>query len=174
MVNNVLIAVITNNLGFLSAVYLTNLLLFLGVLIIKKWMKISLLLRPIDFGKHFIDGRRVIGDHKPLAGWLMPLIAALITAAFFDNLLIFLVICYGAFFGDLTGSFSKKRIGLEHHKVFWGVDQLSFLIGGFIAAYIMGIEFSLTETFIITIMTFFLHIGANIIGFLLKLNSSRF
>lgn len=173
MTDNIFIAAITNNLDFLFAIYLTNILLFLGVIVIKK-LKFSLLLKPIDYGKNFVDGKRIIGDHKPIAGWLMPLIAALMTAAVFKNFLIFLVICYSAFFGDLAGSFSKKRFLGMKHKVLWGVDQLSFLIGGFIAAYIVGIHFSLTEIFIITFITFFLHIGVNIIGFMLGLKSHRF
>jgi len=41
---------------------------------------------------------------------------------------------YGAAFGDLAGSFLKRRVNIESGAPFWIVDQLDFVLGSIILA----------------------------------------
>ena len=47
----------------------------------------------------------------------------------FLSLIIRIALCaYGAAFGDLVGSFLKRRINIESGAPFWVVDQLDFAV----------------------------------------------
>jgi CDP-2,3-bis-(O-geranylgeranyl)-sn-glycerol synthase len=74
-----------------------------------------------------------------------------------------IVFCsYGAAFGDLAGSFLKRRFDIKSGAPFWVVDQLDFAIGAIIFAIIPAIFFP----------GFYLIPDINIIIFLLILTPS--
>jgi len=74
-----------------------------------------------------------------------------------------IVFCsYGAAFGDLLGSFLKRRVNIKSGEPFWVVDQLDFVIGAIAFALIPAIFFP----------GIYLVPDANIIIFLLILTPS--
>jgi len=143
--------------------------------------------KPIDKGKIWRDGRRILGDHKTVAGFVkgplyigIPLSIALFLLFFilwpviqqipiegasygvynlYSELfyyqyyfvggsfpigiviiLLRIVFCsYGAAFGDLAGSFLKRRFNIKSGAPFWIVDQLDFAVGALIFAIIPAI-----------------------------------
>ena len=95
---------------------------------------------PIDMGRTFVDGRRVLGDGKTFEGLLVGLAAGTITALVVAALvspalemqtvvLTGFVSSAGAMFGDLAKSFFKRRAGLERGERLLLADQLDFFLG---------------------------------------------
>lgn len=166
--------------------------------------------KPLDRGKFWRDGRRLLGDHKTTSGLVkgplyigIPLSCALFLLflllwppiqqiqidgdsfgayKLYSEILYYqyyfiggplpigilmiafrIVFCsYGAAFGDLAGSFLKRRFDIKSGAPFWVVDQLDFAIGAIIFAIIPAIFFP----------GFYLIPDINIIIFLLILTPS--
>ena len=110
---------------------------------------------PIDFGKHWKDGKRLLGDGKTWRGFISGAFVG-ITGGFglatiakylatteynyvrFEQLdftgfpwMIPLVasICFGALMGDILESFFKRRRGKERGENWFIFDQLDFIFG---------------------------------------------
>jgi len=110
---------------------------------------------PVDFGKNWRDGRRILGDGKTwrglFSGAFMGMIVGfgLSVAAKsiapteynvinFENLdfmgfplmiPIVFSLCFGALLGDIVESFFKRRIGKERGQDWFVFDQLDFIVG---------------------------------------------
>ena len=108
--------------------------------------------KPIDFGKKYKDGKRILGDGKTwrglIAGTFIGMTAGfgLSVAAIYADLygfpinisdftgfpimipLIFSV-CFGALMGDIIESFFKRRIGRKRGEDWIPFDQLDFILG---------------------------------------------
>jgi len=145
--------------------------------------------KPIDKGKLWRDGRRILGDHKTTSGFVkgplyigIPLscglfllflllwpaiqqipiegvstgVYVLYSEMFYYEyffiggplpigilMIVFRIIfcSYGAAFGDLAGSFLKRRFDIKSGAPFWVVDQLDFAVGAIIFAIIPAIFF---------------------------------
>lgn len=148
--------------------------------------------KPLDRGKNWRDGRRILGDHKTVSGLVkgplfigIPLSCALfllfivlwpaiheiqITGATLGVYKLYskisyyqyyfiggplnqypigilmlgfrIIFCsYGAAFGDLAGSFLKRRFNIKSGAPFWVVDQLDFAVGAIIFASIPALFF---------------------------------
>jgi hypothetical protein len=168
---------IANNLIFIFPAYATTFLLFFGVLLVKisanhaGWLKP--LLAPIDRNSSLM-GRRLIGDHKIAAGWIMPMIAAALGSLLFGNFAMLVIISYFCFFGDLAGSILKRRFGMEEHEPLLVFDQLSFFFGGYAAAYLMGFRMPLAELALWALITFAIHFSGNLILSRLKLKATPY
>jgi len=96
---------------------------------------------PIDDGKNFVDGRRVLGDGKTweglfggiAMGWLAGMLmgwAGFIPLGFSFDLWVWvsLFLSIGAHAGDLLGSFIKRRLNVGSGGQFPVFDQLGFVI----------------------------------------------
>lgn len=108
---------------------------------------------PIDFGKKWSDGRRILGDGKTwrglitgaflgITGGFAITIAAIYIAksdfSFLDlndfgrfPLMIPIIssICFGALLGDIFESFFKRRFGKKRGENWIPFDQLDFILG---------------------------------------------
>ncbi|MFX0047406.1 MAG: CDP-archaeol synthase [Candidatus Hermodarchaeota archaeon] len=88
-----------------------------------------------------------------------------------------IVFCsYGAAFGDLAGSFLKRRFDIKSGSPFWVVDQLDFVIGAIIFAIIPAIFFpgiylipDINIIIFLLILTPSVSLIANTIAYLVKL-----
>ncbi len=132
---------------------------------------------PIDLGRKFYDGRRILGDGKTWGGFL-----AGITAGTFIGVLewplfgashIFYAAAasFGALIGDLFGSFVKRRVGLERGAEAPLLDQLGFYVFSLIVLYATGVTFSLYAELAWAVIIYALHRGTNFIAYKLKLKS---
>jgi CDP-2,3-bis-(O-geranylgeranyl)-sn-glycerol synthase len=91
----------------------------------------------MDFGKNFIDGKRIFGNNKTFRGfffgWGVGFAVGLMEGfAFgFQNFPVWfsLLIPLGALLGDLTGAFIKRRIGIAPGGLLPIVDQIDFVVG---------------------------------------------
>lgn len=132
---------------------------------------------PIDFGKIFIDGRRVLGDSKSWEGLLSGIIAGLITSLIqylIEGSSIVIVrgfiLSIGAMAGDIIGAFIKRRIGLKPGESLPIVDQLMFVIIALSLAILFNlIRITLIQFIFVLLLTFLLHITTNYIAYKLNL-----
>ena len=97
---------------------------------------------PLDLKKKF-HGKRIFGDHKTIRGTLSSVIAGIAVGAlefpFFPYMLIIAIfLTIGANFGDLIGSYIKRRLRMESGKHFPIFDQYGFFIFALIFALPFG------------------------------------
>jgi CDP-2,3-bis-(O-geranylgeranyl)-sn-glycerol synthase len=142
---------------------------------------------PIDFKRKWLDGKRIFGDGKTVEGFSIGLLAgtfvgviesmvqpiiisyALIWNVHLSpiNFSIAILISLGTLFGDLCGSFIKRRLGFERGKELLFLDQWNFVIGTVLFVFMLT-EITVWMFVIMLSITFIVHRVANIIGHRLK------
>ncbi len=143
---------------------------------------------PIDREKLFIDGERILGDGKTVEGFLFGMFAGMFvgTVEVFIyplvssfsltfgvhmpriNFLVVFMLVSGALFGDMFGSFIKRRLKLRRGAHAPLLDQLDFVFGGILFASPFT-RISLWMFLLIIIVTPLIHRIANIIAYLIKI-----
>jgi CDP-2,3-bis-(O-geranylgeranyl)-sn-glycerol synthase len=159
--------------------------------LIKESNFLKFLDRPVDFEKKFF-GQPIFGSHKSWRGMILGLISGILVVffqkflyqfSFFKeislidyqkiNILFFaFLISFGAIFGDLFFAFLKRRLKMKPGQRFLPFDQTNYVIGNFLflQPYLkLNLKFWLT----IFILTFFLHIIFNRLGYLLRLHKNK-
>ncbi len=124
---------------------------------------------PMDFGKNFVDGKRILGQGKTWRGFIFGVLAGtavgiLLSLVFswFSPLLGFLL-SLGALTGDMTGSFLKRRIGTERGKPSLVLDQLTFLFVAFAFAYPLWPKFlDIYGVVFLIALTYVMHVVSNV------------
>jgi CDP-2,3-bis-(O-geranylgeranyl)-sn-glycerol synthase len=150
--------------------------------------------RPIDGGRLYRDGRRILGDGKTIRGFIVGVFLGTLTgvgqyyaAPYLHPLLELYVVVtpameyilfmtvpaafllsLGALLGDMVGSFIKRRIDIKSGNPAIVLDQLGFIVMGLILA----TPFLQPEAiYVIILVTFTLaiHWISNALGYLLGL-----
>lgn len=123
---------------------------------------------PIDFGRTWRDGQRILGDGKTwqglifgtfigmIAGFFLVVIASYINASTYSTLnltnfygfplmipLLF-SICFGALLGDIIESFFKRRVGKKRGEDFIPFDQIDFILGVIVFSFLMSTVLQIT------------------------------
>jgi len=117
---------------------------------------------PIDFGKNWKDGKRILGNGKTwrgliigtligmISGFGLSIVAKYIAMTDFSfvgisdfygfPLMIPIVfsICFGALIGDIIESFFKRRIGRERGENWIPFDQIDFILGVLFFSFLMA------------------------------------
>ncbi len=139
--------------------------------------------KPIDFGKNWFDGKRILGDGKTFRGLFggaaCGIIVGLLQRQVANGMLTepsiiaIFTLSFGALFGDMVKSFFKRRLGYERGAKLLLVDQLDFVAGAWVLTYIfdpMWFTDNFTFWIIVTviILTPLLHRMTNIIGYHIK------
>ena len=157
----------------------------------KKAGVLKFLDKPVDFGKNFL-AKPILGSHKTWRGVILGIIIGISVVKFqvwlyrfpfikeirfFDyykiNFLVFgFLISGGAVFGDLLFACIKRRLKLQPGARFLPFDQTNYVIGVFIFLQ-PYLKLDLTIWLTIFILTFFLHIIVNRIGYILKLHQAK-
>ncbi len=149
--------------------------------------------KPIDGGKNYKDGRRLIGNgvtwkgfmNGTILGTCVGVLLGIIGTYFGDlsaltggvidlhvygsivgGLILGFLMAFGALFGDLVGSFIKRRMGLQSGQPAPFMDQLDFVLGALVFALLM-VRISWSLFIIIVLLSLILHLGANTIAYLL-------
>ncbi|MDE1865617.1 MAG: CDP-2,3-bis-(O-geranylgeranyl)-sn-glycerol synthase [Candidatus Micrarchaeota archaeon] len=136
---------------------------------------------PILFGggspldrKRKLGGKRILGDNKTLRGTVAALLigilaGALESLAFPFMLKISIMLTVGAVFGDLLGSFIKRRLDYKSGRSFPIMDQFGFVVFALIFAFWLGNLPMWYGIAFIVVLTGILHPLTNIGAHLLKL-----
>ncbi len=117
---------------------------------------------PIDFGKNWKDGKRILGDGKTWRGLVtgafvgmtggfgLSIVAKYAAASDFAFLGIndftgfpFMIpiiaaICFGALIGDIVESFFKRRIGKGRGEDWIPFDQIDFILGALFFSFVVA------------------------------------
>jgi CDP-2,3-bis-(O-geranylgeranyl)-sn-glycerol synthase len=131
---------------------------------------------PMDFGKSFLDGKRIFGTNKTFRGFFFGLAVGiavgLVEWALFDYPFLFSLLSpLGALLGDLTAAFLKRRLGIAPGGLLPVVDQVDFVVG--------AIVFSLPLAMIywelavaVLVITPPIHLFTNFLAYELKLKKT--
>lgn len=148
---------------------------------------------PVDGGKNYSDGRRIIGNgvtwkglqNGTIIGTLVG-VALGIAGTFFGDLSVLtggiidlhvygsiigglilgFLMAFGALLGDAVGSFIKRRIGLQSGEPAPIMDQLDFVVGALVLS-LLVVRISWKFFLIIALLSIILHLGSNSIAYLL-------
>ena len=137
---------------------------------------------PLDGKKKMRDGYRIFGDGKTVRGFFAGIFAGLLVGAIEGILLagsgwdIYngasstyvlagFLLGAGTMVGDLAGSFIKRRSGVAQGKPSVLMDQLMFLLFAFLFSYPLAQHLlSLEAVLFLAVLTYFVHVAANIIA----------
>lgn len=147
-------------------------------------------LKPIDFGRNFFDGRRILGDGKTFSGFFGGILGGILIAnvqriveislgvRIFSSLpyneffYLVLALAFGSMLGDSMGSFFKRRLGFERGSSLPLVDQITFLFFALAFASLTKAFWELfgtVELIFAVLITPILHLGVNLIAYKMKL-----
>lgn len=148
---------------------------------------------PVDGGKECKDGRRFIGNGVTWKGFIngtilgtivggilgiigsfygdlnvltSGVIALPVYGSIIGGLTLGFLMAFGALLGDLVGSFIKRRMGLQSGEPAPIMDQLDFVAGALILS-LLVVKISWEFFIIIAVLTLILHLGSNMIAYLL-------
>jgi CDP-2,3-bis-(O-geranylgeranyl)-sn-glycerol synthase len=133
--------------------------------------------RPLDGGRSFLDGERILGDHKTIRGFFAGILGgSLIGLAEtpIDSRLLLggLLIGLGTVLGDLLGAFLKRRAGIKPGRPLPIVDQLDFVFGGLLLGQLV-FPMYWQSILIVVIVTPPIHLGTNYGAYLLGIKRTR-
>ena len=134
---------------------------------------------PIDRGRRFIDGRRILGTNKTIKGFayglLLGCIAGLAEAVLFANYALIsvgVVASLGALLGDLSGAFLKRRLDIAPGNPLPVVDQLDFILGAILFTHPL-LNVTVGAVLILVIATLPIHLLSNVVAHMLRMKSRR-
>jgi len=133
---------------------------------------------PIDFGKNFLDGRPIFGKNKTLrgffTGFFIGTAVGFIESILFDYSPYFgLILALGALFGDLTGAFIKRRLGIAPGDLLPVIDQTDFIIGAILFAFLFSLQtLTLELVLAVLIITPPIHLLTNFSAYKLGLKNN--
>jgi len=141
----------------------------LVLLSLDRWGFLKRLARPLDGGRKLKDGRRVLGDGKTWLGlFAFPVFGVLVALALqwtgVHSWTSGLLLGFGAFLGDLGGSFIKRRRGMKRGSRAGLLDQVDFLTGAVLMS-LPVFAWSLPELLLVFFATPFAHRATNFIGY---------
>ncbi|OIO21969.1 hypothetical protein COV61_00210 [Candidatus Micrarchaeota archaeon CG11_big_fil_rev_8_21_14_0_20_47_5] len=136
---------------------------------------------PLDFGKKFLDGRRLLGKGKTIRGFLSGVFAGMLIGVlealilpytpfnFFCNPSNYVVLAFflstGTMAGDSLGSFIKRRLAIPSGSPSLLLDQLAFLaIALFFAYPRASFLYALESLLFLFVLTYFLHVAFNVLA----------
>ncbi len=108
---------------------------------------------PVDGGRTWSDGRRLLGDHKTLRGLILGVLGGAVTALVQASvsvpqrfvvvlgvhpLLVGATLGAGALVGDLVESFVKRRRGVSPGEDWFPFDQLDAAFGALAAIWLLA------------------------------------
>lgn len=131
---------------------------------------------PLDFGRKFIDGRRVLGDGKSIEGFVAGILSGSLAGWFMSlwgtgSLPGAAVLSVGTMLGDALGSFVKRRLGLERGAPVPLLDQLAFLLTAMLLYWFFIDTINFVIAVILVIITPPIHMISNFFAYKLGLKS---
>ena len=134
---------------------------------------------PMDFGRNFLDGRRILGKNKTfrgfLFGWGIGFLVGMADGLIFGfsqyGVMFSILTPLGALCGDLGGAFMKRRLSIAPGGLLPVVDQVDFVIGAILFSLPLGIV-TLELAATVMLITPPIHLLTNFLAFKLKLKSN--
>jgi len=132
---------------------------------------------PLDGGRNFLDGERILGAHKTVRGLFAGIIAGSaigLAESPVDGRLLLggFMVALGTVLGDLVGAFLKRRIRIKPGGPLPIVDQLDFVLGGLLLGNLV-FPLSLLSILVVVLVTPPIHLGTNYGAYLLGIKRTR-
>ena len=132
---------------------------------------------PLDGGRNFLDGERILGAHKTVRGLFAGIIGGSVIGLAespVDSRLLLggIMIALGTVLGDLVGAFLKRRIRIKPGGPLPIVDQLDFVLGGLLLGNLV-FPLSLLSILVVVLVTPPIHLGTNYGAYLLGIKRTR-
>ena len=132
---------------------------------------------PLDRGRNFLDGERILGAQKTVRGLFAGIIAGSvigIAESPVDGRLLLggFMIALGTVLGDLLGAFFKRRIRIKPGSPLPIVDQLDFVFGGLILGQLV-FPLNWWSVLIVVLVTPPIHLGTNYGAYLLGIKRTQ-
>ncbi|MFB3888594.1 MAG: CDP-2,3-bis-(O-geranylgeranyl)-sn-glycerol synthase [Candidatus Bathyarchaeia archaeon] len=132
--------------------------------------------KPMDFGRNFVDGKRIFGTNKTFRGFFFGLGigvgVGVVDCLLFGFPWLFSVLSpLGALLGDLTGAFLKRRLGIAPGGLLPVVDQIDFVVGAIVFCLPLGL-LSWELTLAVLLITPPIHLLTNFVAYKLKLKKN--
>jgi CDP-2,3-bis-(O-geranylgeranyl)-sn-glycerol synthase len=137
--------------------------------------------RPLDFGRNFFDGKRVLGKNKTFRGFFSGLLVGIIVglgeSAVFGPasfpILLGALVSLGALLGDLAGAFVKRRLDIAPGDMLPIVDQVDFILGAILFSLPVSSPFLSWELILVAlIITVPVHLLTNFAAYKLGLKDN--
>jgi CDP-2,3-bis-(O-geranylgeranyl)-sn-glycerol synthase len=156
---------------------------------------------PIDFGKKWRDGQRILGEGKTWSGLVGGLVGGVFVggiqiaiAAAVDNpalvptfdpslgpaspasFLVVFTLALGALLGDAGKSFVKRRLRRARGANLPIVDQYDFVVGAWFLGLLLFpvwfvVNFQVEVIIVVILITFFLHRAVSVLGYRMGLKA---
>ena len=134
---------------------------------------------PMDFGRNFVDGKRILGKNKTwrgfFFGWAIGILVGLVEGVVFGpvpySLLFSVLTPLGALCGDLAGAFMKRRLGIAPGGLLPIIDQVDFVVGALLFSLPLAVV-SLELAIAVLLITPPIHLFTNFLAYKLKLKSN--
>ncbi|MEM3676254.1 MAG: CDP-2,3-bis-(O-geranylgeranyl)-sn-glycerol synthase [Thermoplasmataceae archaeon] len=149
---------------------------------------------PMDFGKNFVDRRRILGDGKTWTGYLGGSLLGMLSGAVLAVIFHFIAVVpdngygnsisqvaitlaamsFGSLSGDVAGSFIKRRINIPRGGKGSLLDMWPFVLVSFLFLFLFSRSFfmeyygNIIGAVTILVVTPPLHRAVNVIGFKMK------
>ena len=142
-----------------------------GVPVVMRYLLGRRLDYPLDMGKKFIDGKRILGPAKTWRGLFFSILFTTLAAIFLGvDAIIGATIAFYAMLGDLFSSFIKRRFGMRSSSMAPLLDQVP---ESFIPAYFMMSTFALGSKDIVFLVVAFIILELLLSKILYKLGIRR-
>jgi CDP-2,3-bis-(O-geranylgeranyl)-sn-glycerol synthase len=130
--------------------------------------KVNFLNFPVDFYKTW-KGKRIFGDHKTYRGLFFGILAASIFSFIQgQGFYVGLVIGMGTLFGDLVGSFFKRRLSINPGGKNLLIDDMPGNFFAILFAFLFGmLNLNIYQCVFLLLIGLPLHIGANWLWYLI-------
>ena len=131
---------------------------------------------PMDFGKNFLDGKRILGKNKTFRGFFFGLLigglVGLLEVGLFGYPVLFSFVSpLGALMGDLAGAFLKRRLNISPGGLLPVIDQIDFVVGAVVFSLPLSIV-SWQLAVVVLMITPPIHLFTNYLAYRLKLKSN--
>jgi CDP-2,3-bis-(O-geranylgeranyl)-sn-glycerol synthase len=135
----------------------------------------------MDFGRNFIDGRRIFGNNKTFRGfffgWVVGFFVGIMEGFVFGfdkvPVLLSVLIPLGGLLGDLTGAFIKRRLDIAPGGLLPVVDQIDFVVGAVVFSLPLALinwqGLSCQLIVVVLLITPPIHLFTNFLAYKLKL-----
>jgi CDP-2,3-bis-(O-geranylgeranyl)-sn-glycerol synthase len=134
----------------------------------------------MDFGQHFVDGKRIFGDNKTFRGFFfgwgvgfgVGLVEGLVFGFQYYPVIFSILIPLGALLGDLAGAFTKRRLGIAPGGLLPVVDQVDFVVGAVLLSLPLELISCWQVAVTVLIITPPIHLLTNFLAYKLKLKKN--
>lgn len=130
--------------------------------------------RPMDLGRYWIDGRRILGDSKSIEGFISGVFSGFLVGFFLSDMLRGFLMGLGAMTGDALGSFIKRRLGMAQGESAPLLDQCLFVLIALLFCSSAGYTLMPEQLMVILIATPILHVSSNYVAYLVKIKQKPF